>query len=828
MSSVFRKFIYCCFILFSSLAFKSYSDVLNTADIPKLTPLNGKLYYTATDNEHGTELWQYNPQSQIASLIEDGIIGSDSSLPDNLIAFDDKLYFSRSSIQDSSNSTMLWYYNPQTGLTKIVSNIITEKEYFVEYEPWEEEWNGEGSGYYVMKPLNGFTNSVVYQDKLYFNANYGGLDNSYYERFFDIDTYEYNTAITSLIEISPATTNEVKETINREPYPTLDRMSYQQFVYQGRLYSVALNQAGDTIARRNVWSSITDIDFTTFTDANTNIYLSSWDYNTFFSLGINNNLVYTLSILRDNDVLDVDYRFYVHDIELGTSRYINRGNLSSTSPNHYDDNLPYFKPKAIDTTDAIYFTIRDNIAPGWRIDIYKLNKATEEISLYSNILATEDFNQAENLIAAKDLFFFNNSLYFSAYSSDKGRELYKVNNVSQEVELVADILLGSGSSKPENFTLFNDKMYFTVHINETETALAYFDDSTNTVTVIENNNIAPSIILNSDLQFDENSQVQIPFTIEDEDISAATNVGDEDNSNTSDELSISWQQTEGELELSLVIAEDNISFTAPTVTENTSVSFTVTVNDGEVTKAKTVNIEIVNVNHAPTIELSNNVSDNNDNLEINEGESITINAQATDADSDDELNITWQQTAGSVSLDLSAAISSYSFISSEVSIDESYSFSVTASDGELSTTENITITVINVNKVPTLTLTSSNDNNQVNEGETITINAQATDSDDDELNITWQQTAGSVSLDLSTANSSYSFTAPAVSVNEDYSFSVIASDGSLNATQSITIKVINQPVELANKEKSGGSTYWLLWSLLVVFLLKYQVKYKRA
>ena len=60
---------------------------------------------------------------------------------------------------------------------------------------------------------------------------------------------------------------------------------------------------------------------------------------------------------------------------------------------------------------------------------------------------------------------FNDELYFSAYSDDNGKELWKTNGTEESTVLVKDIYPGSSdnyphSSNPFGFTLFNDELYF--------------------------------------------------------------------------------------------------------------------------------------------------------------------------------------------------------------------------------------------------------------------------------------------------------------------------------------------------------------------------------
>ena len=129
---------------------------------------------------------------------------------------------------------------------------------------------------------------------------------------------------------------------------------------------------------------------------------------------------------------------------------------------------------------------------------------------------------------------------------------------------------------------------------------------------------------------------------------------------------------------------------------------------------------------------------------------------------------------------------------------------------------------LEVNLRPIVSIAASN--NEVKEGESISIEVTATDPDNDELTYQWLQTAGSVSLAMSTT-STLSLIAPQVASDEIYTFEVTVSDGRDTITESISIKVLDQIAEETSSpiKQSGGTLFWLL--LILAFNTLYKPKF---
>ncbi|MGB0167569.1 MAG: T9SS type A sorting domain-containing protein, partial [Luteibaculum sp.] len=63
------------------------------ANSSKLTVFKGKLYFEASTNKHGAELWYLNPSEENAALFKDFVSGSEGSYLKHLVSHNGKLFF---------------------------------------------------------------------------------------------------------------------------------------------------------------------------------------------------------------------------------------------------------------------------------------------------------------------------------------------------------------------------------------------------------------------------------------------------------------------------------------------------------------------------------------------------------------------------------------------------------------------------------------------------------------------------------------------------------------------------------------------------------------
>ena len=175
-----------------------------------------------------------------------------------------------------------------------------------------------------------------------------------------------------------------------------------------------------------------------------------------------------------------------------------------------------------------------------------------------------------------------------------------------------------------------------------------------------------------------------------------------------------------------------------------------------------------------------------------EGATVTLNGRGSSDPDDDTLTYAWRQTGGtSVSLSGANTATPGFTAPSLLSADAELVFRLTVSDGSLSATDTVTVTVTHVNDAPGA---DAGEPQTVAEGATVTLRGTGTDPDGDDvaLRYAWSQTdTGAPRVSLSGADTATpSFTAPSLlSADAELVFSLTVSDGSLSATDTVTITV---------------------------------------
>ncbi|MGF7139205.1 PKD domain-containing protein [Roseimarinus sediminis] len=207
------------------------------------------------------------------------------------------------------------------------------------------------------------------------------------------------------------------------------------------------------------------------------------------------------------------------------------------------------------------------------------------------------------------------------------------------------------------------------------------------------------------------------------------------------------------------------TFTAPDVNTNTTLAFELVVSDGNELSLDVVTITVRHINKAPTANAGS------DQLII-ENSIVTLDGSASSDPDGDVLSYQWTAPTG---ITLSATdVAQPTFTAPEVSATTDYLFTLVVSDGSLnSTADQITVKVKQLNKPP---MANAGADQEVNEGSTVTLDGTASsDPDGDQLTYTWTAPSG---ITLSATDVAQpSFTAPEVTTNTQYTFSLTVSDG---------------------------------------------------
>jgi len=297
------------------------------------------------------------------------------------------------------------------------------------------------------------------------------------------------------------------------------------------------------------------------------------------------------------------------------------------------------------------------------------------------------------------------------------------------------------------------------------------------VTAPEPDNRPPSADAGEDQTVDERATVQL-------DADGST---DPDG----DILTYNWTQTAGP---SVTLSEQLVTaptFTAPTVTEETTLTFQTKARDGNGgTDTDTVNVTVLPVNDPPT-------ADAGPDQTVNSGATVTLNASGSTDPEGDTLAYEWEPVSRANVTLSDADTATPSFTASDVDVETVLSFEVTVSDGNGGTdTDTVDIRIEPIeqpveNQPP---VADAGPDQTVSEESTATLDATgSSDPDGDALEYSWAQTSGP-NVTLSEANTATpSFTTPTVEQPTDLTFEVTVSDGQ-GETDTETVTVTVQPV----------------------------------
>ncbi|MGJ8677448.1 MAG: PKD domain-containing protein, partial [Akkermansiaceae bacterium] len=255
-----------------------------------------------------------------------------------------------------------------------------------------------------------------------------------------------------------------------------------------------------------------------------------------------------------------------------------------------------------------------------------------------------------------------------------------------------------------------------------------------------------------------------------------------DDGNPSGTLTYDWQLLSGPA--SVLIDDHTVLSTLVSFTAAGNYNFSLTVSDGEKSTVEEVRIQVTdaNFNLAPTVSVGDDVSHS-------PLETITLSGTAFDSDlaEGETLSINWSQVGGT-SLDAfadpSALTQSFSLTTPGI-----YTFRLTASDGALSSYDDVRVTVLStVNSAPVVDL--GGDQEITFPVNALTLSAVITDDGypNESMISNWYQTAGPVDVSinvLSTESAEIIFD----EVGE-YEFVFIANDGVASGEDRVLVTVL--------------------------------------
>lgn len=224
-----------------------------------------------------------------------------------------------------------------------------------------------------------------------------------------------------------------------------------------------------------------------------------------------------------------------------------------------------------------------------------------------------------------------------------------------------------------------------------------------------------------------------------------------------------WTQVAGP-----AVTLSNGTFTAPDVASDTTLRFSLQVNDGALDSLSADEVEVLvrQVNRAPGVNAGEDVA-------VDERGAVLLTAVATDVDGD-PLTYLWRQLSGPTALLGDTSLPMVSGAAPEVTADATLVFEVRVSDGVAVVTDTVSVLVRQVNRPPSATALGGG---LVSAGDTVVLSAFVVDPDGDATTVQWTQVEGpTVTLSGATTTSPV-FTAPKLRAETTLLFRLMASDG---------------------------------------------------
>ncbi len=416
----------------------------NTDSYPRsLTEFDDKLYFSATDGENGRELWVSDGTAEGTQLVADIAPGignygnANGSFPQELIEFNDKLYFSA---DDGETGSELWVSDGTAEGTQLL----------IEINPAERNAGTP----FAFPAGSDPSNFIEFNHKLYFSA----IDGVVGDELWVSDGTAEGTQL--LVDIKPETDDNIS------PYSSNPR-SFAEL--NDRLYFAA----DDGVVGGELWVSDGTAEGTQLlVDISPDVNRSyQYDY-------LNGSNPIDLFEFKDK------IYFSANDDESGREIWVSDGTEEGTQllvdinpgsnsyrygfgGNYYYADYPARSNPSdfVEFQDKLYFSARNNETGR---ELWVTDGTAEGTQLVA------DINPGTEGSAPIELVEFNDKLYFSAEDGENGRELWVSDGTSEGTQLVADINpendnynYGYSFSDIGDLTVVGNELFFSADNGET-------------------------------------------------------------------------------------------------------------------------------------------------------------------------------------------------------------------------------------------------------------------------------------------------------------------------------------------------------------------------
>ena len=262
-------------------------------------------------------------------------------------------------------------------------------------------------------------------------------------------------------------------------------------------------------------------------------------------------------------------------------------------------------------------------------------------------------------------------------------------------------------------------------------------------------------------------------------------------------LTYGWTQTSGTSVTLTNATTAQPTFTAPEVTADTDLVFTLTVSDGNASDKDTVTVTVEDT----TLPNRPPVANAGPDQTVDEGDPVTLDGTGSSDPEGHTLTYGWTQTSGTSVTLTNAATAQPTFTAPEVTTDTPLVFTLTVSDGNASDKDTVTVTVEDTTPPNRPPVANAGTNQTVAVGGVALLNGnQSNDPEGFPLYYEWTQTSGpdvtlfnNISLEYRTNAEEYAaFRAPATVADTDLEFSLVVTDvdGATSDAATVTVTVL--------------------------------------
>ena len=294
------------------------------------------------------------------------------------------------------------------------------------------------------------------------------------------------------------------------------------------------------------------------------------------------------------------------------------------------------------------------------------------------------------------------------------------------------------------------------------------------VTITDSPNNAPEVEAGADQEVVEGATVTLSGTVSDDD--------------PEDNLTYSWTH-DGALAITFANSSAlSTTFTAPDVAANTTITVTLTADDGTVEVSDTLQVTITDSsNSPPTVNAGQD-------QEVVEGATVTLSGTATDDDPGDTLTYSWTHDSSLAITFANSSAPSTTFAAPDVAADTTITVTLTVNDGTVDVSDALQVTITDsaviqpgTNSLPTVNVGGDR---TVSEGERVSLPWSASDADGDPLTYAWSQSPAAPAITFASPGSSpTTFTAPRVNSNTLFTLTLTANDGTGDGADSLHLTV---------------------------------------